>query len=854
MAVSTYTTDIGGRPMLIEHGRMAGLAGGAVTVTYGETVVLATATTSDEPREGIDFFPLSVEFEERMYAAGKIPGGFIKREGRPTEQAVLTARLTDRPLRPLFPKDYRNDVQIVVTVLSADQENDPAVCSIIGASAALMVSDVPFYGPVGAVRVGYINGEVVINPTMPEMDNSDLDLMLAGTADAILMVEAGANEVPEDVILEALEAGHEAMQEVIELQNRIQREVGKPKREIVASAPAEGIQDAIAQFVGTRLEETIYDPEKSTREDSTRALRREVMAHFAEQYDAKQIGKAFSALEKEIVRRNILEHARRPDGRDTRTIRPVTAEVKILPRAHGSALFTRGQTQVLSVATLGTEADEQRTDSIGLDEPKRYIHHYNFPPYSVGETRQMRGPSRRDIGHGALAERAIMAVLPDKAEFPYTIRIVSDVVSSNGSTSMGSTCGSSLALMDAGVPIKAPVSGVAMGLITSGTGDGKYAILSDIQGIEDALGDMDFKVAGTEQGITALQMDIKVRGITTQVMEEALAQAREGRNWILGKMVEGISTPRTELSPHAPRITTIKISSDRIRDIIGPGGKMIRKIVDETKCTVDVNDDGTVLIGSTSSENARKAIDWIERLTKDVEPGAIYTGKVTRIMAFGAFVEILPGKEGLVHISELADYRVPRVEDVVNVGDEIKVLVTEIDRQGRINLSRRALLEPSDEPAEVGAATGGGAEGGLEGSGAPRREGGFGDRPPRREGGFGGDRPPRREGGFGGDRPPRREGGFGGDRPPRREGGFGGDRPPRREGGFGGDRPPRAGREGYGRGPRRGGPDGGPSGGNSGPDGNSGPGRGPGEPRPGGDRPEGPEDDRPPRDPFGPRW
>ena len=832
--VSRYSVEIGGREMTIEHGRVAELAGGAVLITYGETVLLATATTSSEPREGIDFFPLQVELEERMYAAGKIPGGFIKRESRPSEQAILTARLTDRPLRPLFPKDYRNDVQVVVTVLSADQKNDPAICSIIGASSALMVSDIPFYGPVGAVRVGYINGEIVINPTMPEMTYSDLDLVLAGTADAILMVEAGASEVPEETILEALEVGHQAMQEVIALQNKMRDEVGKPKREFVALPLPEGLQEAVAQFVGGRLEETIYDPNKAQREDATRELRREVVANFAEQYDSKQVAKVFGALEKEIVRRNILENGRRPDGRNAKEIRPVSSEVGILPRTHGSALFTRGQTQVLSVATLGTEADEQRVDSIGLDEPKRYIHHYNFPPYSVGETRPMRGPSRRDTGHGALAERALLAVLPDKADFPYTVRIVSEVVSSNGSTSMGSTCGSTLALMDAGVPIKAPVSGVAMGLITSGAGDGKYAILSDIQGVEDALGDMDFKVAGTEAGITALQMDIKVRGITTQVMQEALAQAREGRMWIMGKMIEAISTPRTELSEYAPRITKIQINPDRIRDVIGPGGKMIRKIVDETKCTIDVNDDGTVLIGSTSSENAKKAIDWIERLTKDVEAGQVYTGKVTRIMAFGAFVEVLPGKEGLVHISELADYRVPRVEDVVNVGDEVTVLVTEIDRQGRINLSRRALLEPSAEPAEVGA--GGGGSDAPEGEGGfdrrpPRREGGFGDRPPRREGGFGGDRPPRREGGFGGDRPPRREGGFGGDRPPRRDGGFGNDRGPRREGGPD-SRPPRDG--GPGRGPRRGGPGGGPD-----------------SPR---RDPEGGGGDRPPRDPFGPRW
>jgi polyribonucleotide nucleotidyltransferase len=841
MAVTRYSVEIGGRTMTIEHGRMAGQAGGAVLMQYGETVVLATATSSSEPREGIDFFPLQVEFEEKMYAAGKIPGGFIKRESRPTEQAILTARLTDRPLRPLFPKDYRNDVQVVITVLSADQVNDPSTLSIIGSSAALMVSDIPFYGPVGAVRVGCINDEIVINPTMSEMAFSDLDLMLAGTADAVLMVEAGANELAEDKVLEAIEAGHQAMQELIAVQNKLRDEVGKPKREFASpDAPAE-LKEAVAAFLGNRLEETIYDPDKATREDSTRELRRVVVAHFAETQDPKLVRKVFEAMEKDTVRRNILEKSRRPDGRDLKGIRPIACEVGVLPRTHGSALFTRGQTQILSVATLGTEADEQRLDSIGLDEPKRYIHHYNFPPYSVGETRPMRGPSRRDIGHGALAERALMAVLPEKTDFPYTVRIVSETLSSNGSSSMGSACGSTMALMDAGVPIKAPVAGVAMGLITSTAGDGKYAVLTDIQGLEDALGDMDFKVTGTEKGITALQMDIKVRGITSQIMEDALAQAREGRMFIMGKMMEAISTPRTELSAYAPRITKIKINPDRIRDVIGPGGKMIRKIVDETKCTIDVSDDGTVLIGSNNPDNAKKAIDWIERLTKDVEPGSIYTGKVTRIMAFGAFVEILPGKEGLVHISELADYRVPRVEDVVNVGDEVTVLVTEIDRQGRINLSRRALLEPTVEPVEAGVAADGEEgprpERGFERR-PPRREGGFGDRPPRREGGFGGDRPPRREGGFGGDRPPRREGGFG-DRPPRRGPEGGDDRPPRDD-----DRPPRDG--GSGRGPRRG-----PGGPHRGP-------RGGGGDRPGGDRPGGggdrPGGDRPPRDPFGPRW
>src|SRR5215207_9793319 len=788
MPITKLETEIGGRVLSIEHGRVAGLADGAVMVRYGDTIVLATVVTSEEPREGIDFFPLQVEFEEKMYAAGKIPGGFIKREGRPTENAILTARLTDRPLRPLFPKDYRNDVQVVLTVLSADQMNDPAICAINGASAALSISDIPFFGLIG--------DEIVVNPTMPEMAYSDLDLMVAGTADSILMVEAGAREVPEATILEALEAADDEIKRICALQIELQQAAGKPKREFVPpEVPAEVVK-AVTEHLGSRLEETIFDPDKATREDSTRDLRKEVLAHFAETYDKKLVAKVFGSLEKETVRRNILEQSRRPDGRSLTQIRPVTCEVGVIPRVHGSALFTRGQTQVLSIATLGTEADEQRTDSIGLDAPKRYIHHYNFPPFSVGETRPMRGPSRRDIGHGALVERVLVSVVPSKPDFPGTMRIVAETLESNGTSSMGSTCGSTLALMDAGVPISAPVSGVAMGLITDA--DGKYAVLSDIQGLEDALGDMDFKVAGTEKGITALQMDIKVRGITTEILQDALSQAREGRLWIMGKMLAAIQSPRTELSAYAPRITKISINPDRIRDVIGPGGKMIRKIVDETKCTIDVSDDGTVLIGSNSADNARKAIDWIEKLTKDVEAGTIYTGKVTRLMAFGAFVEILPGKEGLVHISELANYRVPRVEDVVNVGDEVKVLVTEIDRQGRINLSRRALLEPGEGEEPVGAGVGGDDDGEEGGSRPPRREGGFGDRPPRREGGFGG--PPRgdrgpRDGGpprDGGDRPPRREGGYGGgDRGPRREGG---DRPPpRREGGYGSDRGPREG-------------------------------------------------------------
>ncbi|MBV8714019.1 MAG: polyribonucleotide nucleotidyltransferase [Chloroflexi bacterium] len=777
VAVHKIDVDLAGRKLTLETGRVAGLADGAVLVTYGETVLLATAVSSPEPREGIDFFPLTVEYEERMYAAGKIPGGFIKREGRPGEQAILSARLTDRPIRPLFPKYYRNDVQVVNLVMSADQLNDPAILSIIGASGALHLSSIPFQGPVAAVKMGYIDGKLVVNPTMRELfDNSDLELTVAGTADAVLMVEAGASELPEDLVLEAIMTGHRAMQPLIQAQEELRRLAGKPKQETAPPPVDEALKKKLQKRLGKELEAAIYNPDKGGREDATRDLRKAVIAEFAESgADPKEVGKLFESLEKELVRDQILKKGRRPDGRSTKDIRPISIEVGVLPRAHGSGLFTRGQTQVLSVATLGTDADEQTIDSIGLDEPKRYIHHYNFPPFSVGEARPLRGTSRRDIGHGALAERALMAVLPDEQKFPYVIRVVSDTLSSNGSTSMASTCGSSLALLDAGVPIKAPVGGVAMGLVTAdGTAKGKYAILTDIQGVEDALGDMDFKVTGTREGITAIQMDIKVAGLTEEILKNALAQAREGRLFILDKMEAVIKAPRAEVSVHAPRITSIKINSDKIRDIIGPGGKMIRKITEETKTSIDIQDDGTVNIGSNNAENTQKAIDWIKSLTREVEAGEIYTGKVTRIMPFGAFVEILPGKEGLVHISELANYRVPTVEDVVNIGDEIQVLVTEIDRQGRVNLSRRALLEPSENGHdEDGAERNGDMN---QGERRPRpfneRRGRDGDRGDRggRGGGYGGrdrDRGPRRE--SSGDNRDREREGSNGTREPARD-------------------------------------------------------------------------------------
>ncbi len=748
MATHKQDIDIGGRTLTLETGRVAGLSDGAVTVRYGDTVLLATAVSSAEPREGIDFFPLTVEYEERMYAAGKIPGGFIKREGRPGEAAILAARLTDRPIRPLFPKHYRNDVQVVNLVMSADQENDPSVLSVIGASAALTLSSIPFDGPVAAVKMGYIDGKLVVNPTMRQMqDESELELTVAGTRDAVLMVEAGANELPEDLVLEAIMAGHRAMQPLIDAQDKLRKLAGKPKQDAPPPAVDEELKAKLQKKLGKKLEKAIYNPDKGGREDATRELRAEVLEEFVQAgADPKAVNKLFDTLEKDLVRTRILKDGKRPDGRGPKDIRPISIEVGVLPRAHGSGLFTRGQTQVMSVATLGTEADEQSIDSIGLDEPKRYMHHYNFPPFSVGEARQLRGTSRRDIGHGALVERALLAVLPPEEEFPYVIRVVSDTLSSNGSSSMASTCGSTLALLDAGVPLSASVAGVAMGLVTQdGSAKGKYAILTDIQGIEDALGDMDFKVTGTREGVTAIQVDIKVAGLTEEIVRLALAQAREGRLFILDKMDTVISEPRQEVSRFAPRITTIKINPDKIRDIIGPGGKMIRKITEETKTTIDIQDDGTVNIGSNNAEYTQKAIDWIKSLTREVEAGEIYTGKVTRILPFGAFVEILPGKEGLVHISELANYRVPTVEDVVKIGDELQVLVTEIDRQGRINLSRRALLEPSEDGQEGEEHGGNGAGSDERGSRRPfsERRGRDGDR-----GGRGGgyrDRGPRRE-------------------------------------------------------------------------------------------------------------
>jgi len=851
--------EIGAQTFSLEAGKLAEQADGAVLVRYGDTVLLATAV-SGEPREGIDFFPLTIDYEERMYAAGKIPGGFIKRESRPSEAAILAMRLTDRPIRPLFPKGYKQDVQIVLTVLSADQENDPDILAINGASAALAISSIPFLGPVGAVRVGYIDGAFVTNPTTTQLDSSSLDLVVAGTRDAVMMVEAGAKILPESLMADAIEYAHAELQKSIELQDRLVATAGKakklpflgPKADSIVKLGAE-LATGTAEFIVFDVETTAMKPENGYIVDIA-ALRvkggkvvdrfeslanpgrsivghqihglgdadvagaptaAEVLTKFAawagetpvvahnvgfdlpfvlrhmpseanwqpravydtlelayqlypdagsyklgdllrfvfgrdhaaahrampdaeataelfidlttglserldrirgdiaaeirrgrDDYNRAEQGERLEdlrrqhgiasplmeVLTKATSRELVLSENIRIDGRDTKTIRPISVEVGVLPRTHGSGIFTRGQTQALSIATLGPSSDVQRLDTISPETEKRYLHHYNFPPYSVGETRPMRGPGRREIGHGALAERALVPVLPTAEEFPYVIRIVSEVVSSNGSTSMASTCGSTLALMDAGVPIKAPVAGAAMGLITD-PATGRYAVLTDITGKEDAYGDMDFKVAGTAEGVTALQMDIKVQGITIATMRDALEQARVARLAILDRMTAVISASRSELSPYAPRITTIKIPVDKIRDVIGSGGKVIRQIVAETGTQINVEDDGTIQIAATSTEAAQKAIAWIEGLTRDVEVGKEYLGKVTRIMNFGAFVEILPGKEGLVHISQLADVRVARVEDVVSIGDELMVVVTEVDRMGRVNLSRRAAME-----------------------------------------------------------------------------------------------------------------------------------------------------------------
>lgn len=697
------SVELAGRLLTIETGRVAEQADGAVLVRYGETVVLTTVVGAKQPIEGIDFFPLTVEYEEKMYAAGKIPGGFFRREGRPSETAILAARLTDRPIRPLFPKGYRNEVQVISTVLSADQENNPDLLSIIGASAALTLSDIPWYGPIGAVRIGELNGELVVNPTSHQLRESSMDIVVAGTADAILMVEGHADEISQDRFIEAVLLAQEQIRQIVAIQLELQAIAGKPKREFTAPVQNIELKQQIAAYLGDRLQQAVFNPDKTLRLQATAALREEVIAHFAPAEEqplpsetgrptTKEVGDIFDALVRELVRRTILEKQERPDGRRPDEIREIWIQVGLLPRPHGSALFTRGQTQVLTVCTLGTREEEQLLDTLGIEETKRYMHHYNFPPFSTGEVRRLRGPSRRDIGHGALAERALLAVLPSEDEFPYTMRLVSEVLSSNGSTSMASVCGSSLALMDAGVPIREPVAGVAMGLITDPETN-RYTILTDIQGIEDALGDMDFKVAGTRHGITAIQMDIKVMGITPSIMREALEQARKGRLYILDKMAEVIDAPRPEMSPYAPRILRMKIRPEQIGEVIGPGGRVIRAIQEQTGTKISIEEDGTVFITAANEDSARKAIREIERLTRVPEVGEIFYGRVVTIIPSGAFVEILPGKDGFLHISEIAPGRVRSVEDVLKVGQEINVMVIGVRPDGKINLSRKALLE-----------------------------------------------------------------------------------------------------------------------------------------------------------------
>lgn len=769
----TYELEVGGKTLTIQHGILANQANGAVTVRLGDTVVLVTACMA-EAREGIDFFPLTIDYEERLYAVGKIPGGFPRREGRASTDGILAMRLTDRPLRPLFPKGFRNEVQIIATTLSADREHQPDTLITIGASAALGISDIPFNGPVSSVRVTRLDGEFIINPTFDQAEAGDLDIVVAGTKDAVVMVEAGAKQVAEDVVLAAIEAAMEANRAIIALQEQIAAEAAPVKKDFVPAKENADAMSAISEYLKDRIPELVATA-ASERSDANKAVRLELQEKFGEQFSSGDIADALYNVIKKAMRKQILEQEKRADGRGITQIRPLDIHVGVLPRTHGSGLFSRGETQVLTIATLGGLSMAQKLDTLSPDESKRYMHHYNFPPYSVGEVRPMRGAGRREIGHGALAERALEPVIPSEEDFPYALRLVSEVMSSNGSTSMASVCGSTLALMDAGVPISAPVAGIAMGLIMGD--DGHYKVLTDIAGQEDFMGDMDFKVAGTREGITALQMDIKIGGVSRELLTRALAQAKDAREYILDQMLEVIPEPRAEMSEFAPKMYKIKIEQDQIGTVIGPGGKMVRKIQEESGgATIDIQEDGTVIVGSPNEAVAQAAIRMIEGLTKEVKVGEIYTGKVTRLLNFGAFVEILPGKEGLVHISQLGEDHVESVEDEVQVGDEVTVMVTEIDNLGRINLSRRAVLLGEEPPAP-------GAGGGGRGRGGP---GGGRDRGgPRGGGDRGGDRGPR---GGGGDRGFQRGGG-GSDRGPRAGGGdrgFGGGQ--RRDGGFSGGR------------------------------------------------------------------
>ena len=762
--LSTFSREIGANPLHLESGKLALQTNGSVVLRYGDCVLLATATMS-KPREGIDFFPLTIEFEERMYARGKIPGSFFRREGRPSTEAILVDRLTDRPVRPLFPKGFKNEVQVIITPLSADLENPLDIPAVIGASAALSVSDIPFEGPIGATRIGYLDGEFIVNPPFDQMEESELDLIVASSREGVLMMEAGASELSEDLVLEAIKKAHDVNQRVIDLQDDLIRAVGRTKIEFTSPVHSEELQRRTESILGGRIAST-FDASLSKNEQSERmsALKSELAEAVKDEYEPAQVSDAFEGLLEKEFRAQVLSGGPRPDGRGLREIRPISCEVSLLPRTHGTGLFNRGETQVLGVVTLGSIRDAQKLDNLSPNDTKRFLLHYNFPPYSVGEIRRVGSPGRREIGHGALAERALSSVLPSEDEFPYTIRLVSEILGSNGSTSMGTVCAGTLALMDAGVPIKKPIAGISVGLVAGE--NGQYATLTDIQGLEDHIGDMDFKVAGSRDGITAIQLDIKVKNIGFDVIRDALEQAKEARLFLLDRIDETISQTREELSPYAPRMTRISIPVSKIGMVIGPGGKTIRAIVEETKATVDVSDDGTVTIGSSDAEAAAKAVSMIENLTKEIKVGEIYTGKVVKIAPFGAFVQLLPGKDGMVHISELADYRVPTVEDVVHEGEEITVIVIDVDPTGRVKLSRRALLQADGEGEQPDA-------------GAPRPPASSGAEP----GGYRPDdrRPPQSRGGrSGGDR-----GGYRGGGPRQGGGGRGGpgrgdDRGPRR--------------------------------------------------------------------------
>ncbi len=697
----TYSMELAGRTLTIENGKMAGLANGSVLVKYGETTVLVNVTASKEPKDGIDFFPLSVDYEERLYAVGKIPGGFTKREGKPTDKAILTARAIDRPIRPLFPKDFRNDVVVSCLVLSVEQDCSPEVCAMIGTSAALSISDIPFGGPTAAVAVGYVNDKIVINPTEKQREESRLVLTVAGTADKIAMIEAGADEIPDGTMLEAIKTAHVEIKKVCEFIQKIKDEIGKPKFEYTSFAVNEEVYDIVAGEFSERMKQDVQTPDKPERDEKIDKLTEDVKAWYAEKYgeekleeDSKAIADALYKLEKKTVRKLILEEGKRVDGRGIYDIRPLSCEVGLIPRVHGSALFNRGRTQVMSIVTLGMKSEEQMLDGLDTEESKRYMHQYNFPGYSVGEAKSSRGPGRREIGHGALAEKALVPVLPSVEEFPYAIRVVSEILSSNGSTSQGSICASTLALMDAGVPIKKPVAGISTGLITDENDPSKYVVITDIQGIEDFFGDMDFKVGGTKDGITAIQVDIKVDGLSYEIIAEAFERTAKARAYILDEiMAPQIAEPRSEISKYAPKIINMQINPEKIKDVIGSGGKVINKIIDETGVKIDIEEDGSVFIYSDDIEGARKAQSIIEDITREIEVEGIYTGKVTRIATFGAFVDLGGGKEGLLHISKISKERVNKVEDVLKIGDEVTVKVYEIDDQGRVNLTRKDLYE-----------------------------------------------------------------------------------------------------------------------------------------------------------------